>query len=335
MDLGREHALSPMEARDLPRGRLRPVHRPLAQGDHGQGRGSPAVRAHHRHGAHRPRPPRHRAAAGASAAWRSRPIAGRELRAHPQRRGGRERAPHAVLRDARAPLALPRRLASGVPVAGALVRRVRRGIRTADLLGEAVGARRHRLGAVPRRRGPRREPRRRRREPRPAHRHDRHLVRRGGQVQRATDRRQRHRAGAGGEAADRRAARLLRLLPRHPVRAVLRRPSGTQPAAQHHRRGRHPRRGRRRRAAGARESAAGGYTFYVMDGHLHYAHNYLGRSVFEVASERQVPPGYHALRFEFEPTGELDFLRARVRRADCSSTSTRPGGQRRHRSQCP
>jgi len=58
----------------------------------------------------------------------------------------------------------------------------------------------------------------------------------------------------------------------------------------------------------AQGTVAGGYTFYVMDGRLHYAHNYLGRAIFEVSSEAEVPTGAHTLRFEFEPTGELDFL---------------------------
>ena len=59
---------------------------------------------------------------------------------------------------------------------------------SADTLSRA---RRHRLGALPRRRGLRREPQRGRRQPRPADRADRHLVRRGRQVQRPARRRQR------------------------------------------------------------------------------------------------------------------------------------------------
>ena len=72
---------------------------------------------------------------------------------------GRDAAPHAVLRDARPPGDLPRRLAGGLPVAGAVVRRGRQGVRRADLRGDADRARRDGLGALPRRRGLRREPR--------------------------------------------------------------------------------------------------------------------------------------------------------------------------------
>jgi len=48
---------------------------------------------------------------------------------------------------------------------------------------------------------------------------------------------------------------------------------------------------------------AGGYAFYLKGG-LHYDYNYLGRDRFEVASPDPVPDGRHALRYEFEPTGE-------------------------------
>ena len=53
-------------------------------------------------------------------------------------------------------------------------------------------------------------------------------------------------------------------------------------------------------------TAAGGYTFYIQDGKLRYAHNYVGRQLFTVASEQAVPAGKHELRFEFEPTGKPD-----------------------------
>ena len=101
-------------------------------------------------------------------------------------------APHAVLRDVRPPRHLPRRLAGGLPVARA--RRSPRpasAVRHADHGRDAGRARRQRLGALPRRRGLRGEPRRRRRAPRQAHRADRPVVRRGRQVRRAADRRQR------------------------------------------------------------------------------------------------------------------------------------------------
>ena len=51
------------------------------------------------------------------------------------------------------PVDLPRRLAGGVPVAGPVVRRGREGVRRADLRRDKLArARRHRLGALPRRR---------------------------------------------------------------------------------------------------------------------------------------------------------------------------------------
>jgi arylsulfatase A-like enzyme len=58
-------------------------------------------------------------------------------------------------------------------------------------------------------------------------------------------------------------------------------------------------------------SEAGGYTFYLQGGLLHYAHNYLGKRVFRVVSGEPVPPGRRSLRFEFEPTGELDIAQGR------------------------
>jgi arylsulfatase A-like enzyme len=52
---------------------------------------------------------------------------------------------------------------------------------------------------------------------------------------------------------------------------------------------------------------AGGYTFYVHAGRLHYIYNYVGRDQFELVSPDVLPEGRHALRYEFEPTGEPDF----------------------------
>jgi arylsulfatase A-like enzyme len=57
--------------------------------------------------------------------------------------------------------------------------------------------------------------------------------------------------------------------------------------------------------------AAGGYSFFVKDGKLQYAHNYVGRGLYGVASEGPVPAGKHELRFEFEPTGELDLAQGK------------------------
>ena len=52
----------------------------------------------------------------------------------------RDQAPHPVLRDARPPRHLPRRLAGGLPVAGPLVHRGRHRLRPADLGGEALAS---------------------------------------------------------------------------------------------------------------------------------------------------------------------------------------------------
>ena len=53
-------------------------------------------------------------------------------------------------------------------------------------------------------------------------------------------------------------------------------------------------------------TAAGGYSFFVKDGRLHYVHNYVSRSLYTVSSPEPVPAGAHELRFEFEPTGKPD-----------------------------
>ena len=50
----------------------------------------------------------------------------------------------------------------------------------------------------------------------------------------------------------------------------------------------------------------GGYSFYVQDGKLHYAYNYVGRNLYYVESVETVPAGHHQLRYEFEVTGKPD-----------------------------
>ncbi len=57
----------------------------------------------------------------------------------------------------------------------------------------------------------------------------------------------------------------------------------------------------------ANGGAAGGYSFYVKDGKLHYTHSYVATEFFTVSSKDAVPEGRHKLRFEFEPTGKPDF----------------------------
>ncbi len=52
----------------------------------------------------------------------------------------------------------------------------------------------------------------------------------------------------------------------------------------------------------------GGYSFFMKDGKLVYVHNYVARDYFRVESADAVPAGRHEVRFEFEPTGELNML---------------------------
>ena len=149
---------------------------------------------------------------------------------------------HAVLRDARPPLHLPRRLEGGLPLAGHVVRRGP-ALRHAHPGGEADRAGRHGLGALPPRRGLDREPRRGRRAPRQAHRDDRALVRRGRQVQRAAGRRPRPAALRRRAPRDRLRSLALHLLPGHPGGARQRGTAAAQPTAQRPRRAsRSPRR---------------------------------------------------------------------------------------------
>ena len=133
LDVGGQHAVPPLEAGDLPGRRLRPLHRLLAGGHQSQGRGADPVRPHHRHGADRPRPARPRAA-GDDPRRHAVAAPGRQLRAHARRRRGADQAPHPVLRDARPPRHLPRRLAGGLPLARPVVHRGRRSVRPADLV---------------------------------------------------------------------------------------------------------------------------------------------------------------------------------------------------------
>jgi hypothetical protein len=52
---------------------------------------------------------------------------------------------------------------------------------------------------------------------------------------------------------------------------------------------------------------AGGYAFFVKDGQLCFVYNYVGLDRFELrAGNGPLAEGRHALRYEFEPTGEPD-----------------------------
>ncbi|MGY1755098.1 arylsulfatase [Blastococcus sp. SYSU D01042] len=61
----------------------------------------------------------------------------------------------------------------------------------------------------------------------------------------------------------------------------------------------------------AQGSGVGGWSFYLIDGRPHYAHNYLARRIHRVSAAEAVPAGRHSLRFEFEPTGRPDFAQGR------------------------
>ncbi len=234
-------------------------------------------------------------------------------------------APHPVLRDARPPGDLQGRLASRLPVARPFVRRGGHRVRQPDLGRDADQARRHRLGALSRRRGPGREPRPRRRAPRQAHRAHRDVVRRGRQVQGDAGRRR-------GPSLGWSAEKPLVALPRdqYVYRPGHRSPSRTSP----HRacttgRTASPRRWTSPRAAprascSARERQRGGYSLYVKGGRLHYVHNYVARQRFTVSSPDRLPAGRHELRFEFEPTGQVDLPHGRGAPGGSSSTWTGP-----------
>ena len=56
----------------------------------------------------------------------------------------------------------------------------------------------------------------------------------------------------------------------------------------------------------AQGTAAGGFTLYVKDRRLHYTHNWVGRELQHLASDVELTPGKHELRYEFEPTGQPD-----------------------------
>jgi arylsulfatase len=55
----------------------------------------------------------------------------------------------------------------------------------------------------------------------------------------------------------------------------------------------------------------GGYSLYVKDGKLHYAHNFVTRTIYHVQSLEAVPEGRHQLGYEFEVTGKPDFLQGK------------------------
>ena len=273
----------------------------------GAGRAAHAVRPHHRHGA-RPcstcsgsQPP-----ASIRGVTQS-PLHGVSLAPRPARR--RRRRATTTPSTSRCSATAPSTTTAGGPCARGPdppSPKPASGFGAADLGRQAHRARRHRLGAVPRRRGPRRDPQPRRRAPRPADRHDRHLVRGGRQVRRDARRRQRTGPDHRRETDRRRATRPVRLPAEHPVGPVQRRAEGAQPPAQHHRRGRHPRRRRRGRPAVPRHRRR---RLLVLRQGRHACTTSTttsGAACYSVSSPDALPTGAHELRFEFEPTGPPD-----------------------------
>ena len=222
LDLCRQHAVPPLEARDLSRRHQRSVHRALAEGHQGQGRDPHAVRPRHRHGADRARPARHRAAGDRSAASRSRRSQGVSFAARLRRRRRAEQAPHAVLRDVRPPLA-------SITTAGARSARgrARRSPKSGLAFGAPIDADEADASST---RPAGSSTTSTTTSPRtttwPTKNRDKliemigTLVRRGRQVRRAADRQPRHAALCRRAAADRRGPHALHLLSRHPDRAA-------------------------------------------------------------------------------------------------------------------
>ncbi len=56
-------------------------------------------------------------------------------------------------------------------------------------------------------------------------------------------------------------------------------------------------------------SIGGGYSFYIKDGKLHWAHNYVARTIYHLESSENVPEGRHELSFEFKVTGKPNLVR--------------------------
>lgn len=57
----------------------------------------------------------------------------------------------------------------------------------------------------------------------------------------------------------------------------------------------------------AQGGRTGGFTFFVKDRKLQFIYNYLGRDIFTLTSNQNLPEGQVVLRYEFEPTGQPNF----------------------------
>jgi len=108
----------------------------------------------------------------------------------------------------------------------------------------------------------------------------------------------------------RRAAGPVHLPARHPDGGVLRRAARAQPAHAITAEAEIPP-GRAEGVLICQGSSSGGWSFYVKDGRLCYAHNYLSRATYQVSSADTLPAGRHQLRFGFEPTAAPDIPRGK------------------------
>ena len=145
-----------------------------------------------------------------------------------------EQTHHPVLRDDGAPIALPRWLARGLPLAGNFIYRIRQDVRDSDHLRHAHRARRQRLGTLQPEGGLRRDQQPRGEGEGPPDRDDRHVVQRGRQIQRAADRQPGPAAHPRGASPDRSQPQPLHALSRHAVDTSGRRAENPQPAVFHH-----------------------------------------------------------------------------------------------------
>jgi hypothetical protein len=55
----------------------------------------------------------------------------------------------------------------------------------------------------------------------------------------------------------------------------------------------------------------GGITFYVQEGKLCFAHNYVTIDYFYVTSDKEIPTGHHFLSMEFTPTGKAEPMKGK------------------------
>ena len=133
------------------------------------------------------------------------------------------------------------------------------------------------------------------------------LVDRGRALRRAPDRHRRPRPGcwpAGPSVGGTREGG--RAVPRRVARAVRRVAPRLQPAPHHHRPRDDPRSAGPRACCCTHGNRHGGYAFYVVDGHLHYVHNYLGLDSLHGVVDRRRCRRATELRMEFAPTGGPD-----------------------------